>query len=231
MSNETIMNGDQERPLPAEVISCLKNARYLHLGTSYEDIPHVSLMNYTYVPAGEALPYETNDCVIMTSTRDTKKFFNLHFNPRVSLLVHDWTTTRQSLTGPSSPGSTSDAHSSLASLLLNLNAAALSSISATLNGRAEILTNTAAADFFKQKHSAANPGSGSQCYIEGDVAVIKVRIESARIVADGGGDRVEKWRVDGMEGTPRVNVTEEAASAAGRGSSMGHNVRATEDGV
>ena len=49
----------------------------LHLGTSLQDHPHVSLMNYTFIPAGEAFPHEQDDCIIMTTSRDTKKFVNL----------------------------------------------------------------------------------------------------------------------------------------------------------
>jgi hypothetical protein len=34
-------------------------------------------MNYTFIPAGEALPHEQDDCIIMTTSRDTKKFINI----------------------------------------------------------------------------------------------------------------------------------------------------------
>jgi len=53
----------------------------LHLGTSLSDRPHVSLMNYTFIPSGEAYPYEQDDCIIMTTSRNTKKFINLSAVP------------------------------------------------------------------------------------------------------------------------------------------------------
>lgn len=34
-------------------------------------------MNYTFIPAGDALPHEQDDCIIMTTSRDTKKFINI----------------------------------------------------------------------------------------------------------------------------------------------------------
>ena len=37
----------------------------------------MSLMNYTFIPAGDATPYEQDDCIIMTTSRDTKKFINI----------------------------------------------------------------------------------------------------------------------------------------------------------
>jgi len=56
----------------------------LHLGTSLADRPHVSLMNYTFIPSGEAYPYEQDDCIIMTTSRNTKKFINLSAVPLLS---------------------------------------------------------------------------------------------------------------------------------------------------
>jgi len=40
-------------------------------------------MNYTFIPAGEALPHEQDDCIIMTTSRDTKKFINICAVPPV----------------------------------------------------------------------------------------------------------------------------------------------------
>jgi hypothetical protein len=67
---------------PVCIILCSSEKRHmidlqLHLGTSFQDHPHVSLMNYTFIPAGDALPHEQDDCIIMTTSRDTKKFINI----------------------------------------------------------------------------------------------------------------------------------------------------------
>jgi hypothetical protein len=129
----------------------------------------------------------------------------------VSILVHDWTTPRPSSTSPSTSGP-----SALTSFLQNINLLQVSSISATLNGIATVLpaceTQDDAAGFFIKKHLESNPRE-SRTYIDKpDVAVVKVRISSARI-ADSE-DRVEKWRGDG-EGdtpiTPTTNGLEESA--------------------
>jgi len=72
--------------LPAEVVQCLENARFLHLATCTDNIPHVSLMNYTYMPSS---PFSLTPVVVMTTNPASKKMNNLVANPNVSLLVHD----------------------------------------------------------------------------------------------------------------------------------------------
>ena len=133
----------------------------------------------------------------------------------MSILVHDWTTPRTSSSPPVS------GPSALTSFLQNINSLQLSSISATLNGIATVLPKSEEGDdataFFLRKHLESNPPE-SRTYIDKpDVAVVKVRISSAR-VADIE-DRVEKWRGDGEVDTPltpntngvRENAVEESA--------------------
>jgi nitroimidazol reductase NimA-like FMN-containing flavoprotein (pyridoxamine 5'-phosphate oxidase superfamily) len=74
--------------LPTEVVQCLENARFLHLATCADNVPHVSLMNYTYLPSS---PYSQSPVIIMTTNPASKKMNNLANNPNVSLLVHDCT--------------------------------------------------------------------------------------------------------------------------------------------
>ncbi|OJD24841.1 hypothetical protein ACJ73_03801 [Blastomyces percursus] len=125
--------------LPLEVVSCLKNSRFLHLATCDNLTPHVSLMSYTYLPS---TPFTSHPTIIMTTNAASKKTLNLLSNPRVSLLVHDWvshrpptrsTTHHLARDGSPPPAAT---RSSLASLLLNINTSALSSISTTIIGEA-----------------------------------------------------------------------------------------------
>lgn len=100
-------------------------------------------MNYTYLPSS---PHSASPVIIMTTNPASKKMTNLQANPHVSLLVHDWvshrppTTTRR-MSGNNAAGaqSVSPTRSSLASLLLNLNTSAMSSISATINGSARLI--------------------------------------------------------------------------------------------
>ncbi|KKZ60567.1 hypothetical protein EMCG_04744 [[Emmonsia] crescens] len=127
--------------LPSEVVSCLKNSRFLHLATCDNLTPHVSLMSYTYLPS---TPFTSHPTIIMTTNAASKKTLNLLSNPRVSLLVHDWVSHRpptrstnlnpaMARDGSPPPAAT---RSSLASLLLNINTSALSSISTTIIGEA-----------------------------------------------------------------------------------------------
>ena len=58
----------------------------LHLATCVDNIPHVSLMNYTYLPSS---PYSSAPVIVMTTNPASKKMNNLVANPNVSLLVHD----------------------------------------------------------------------------------------------------------------------------------------------
>lgn len=142
--------------------------RQLHLATCTDNIPNVSLMNYTYLPSSPYSPSEP--VIVMTTNPASKKMANLLTNPHVSLLVHDWvshrppTTTARRLSGGAS--SVSPSRSSLASLLLNLNTSAMSSISATINGSARVAgAGTDEERFYRQAHLDNNtfdddPGAG-----------------------------------------------------------------------
>ncbi|KAI7682293.1 hypothetical protein D0864_06192 [Hortaea werneckii] len=135
--------------LPDEVITCLQNSRFLHLATALNNRPHVSLMNYTYLPTHPFTSHPTQlplagPLIIMTSNPASKKTLNLLQNHNVSLLVHDWVSSRPPhLTGERERSPTGGAGggraSSLANMLMQMNSAAVSSISATMNGEAVVL--------------------------------------------------------------------------------------------
>lgn len=166
--------------LPAEVVQCLENARFLHLATCTDNKPHVSLMNYTYLPS---TPYSSSPVIVMTTNPASKKMNNLVANPSVSLLVHDCTypilpanptpnlPPPPPFTGVSHRPTTSTAarrlsagtatspppDSSLAALLFNLNSSAVSSISATINGEARLVAAGSDEErFYRAKHLEAN---------------------------------------------------------------------------
>ncbi|KAK9469349.1 hypothetical protein V1512DRAFT_256052 [Lipomyces arxii] len=187
------MESDEETSLPNEVISLLRSARFLQLGTSYKDYPNVSLMNYTYIPKGSALPYEDAAVIVLTTERHTKKFFNVTNNPRVSILVHDWVSKQADPT--SSAG--------LTQFLVSMNQAELSSISATLNGKARIVTDDDEAKFFKAKQLESNPSDARPFIDADDIAVIVVKVSSAR-VADVE-NNIVNWKEPGAESTPQLN--------------------------
>ncbi|KAK0656290.1 hypothetical protein B0T16DRAFT_316532 [Cercophora newfieldiana] len=197
--------------LPTEVVQCLENARFLHLATCVDNMPHVSLMNYTYMPSS---PYSSAPVIVMTTNPASKKMNNLVANPNVSLLVHDWvshrpsTTTARRLSGSGrvSPGPGPELRgpqSSLATLLFNLNSSAVSSISATINGVARLVDRGSDEEsFYREKHLENNtfenesptnffrrdsvaPGEQEQeggWFVAGeDVRVVVVRIQDVRI--------------------------------------------------
>ncbi|KAI9769380.1 MAG: hypothetical protein M1840_004082 [Geoglossum simile] len=166
----------------------------------------------------------------MTTNPASKKTLNLINNPRVSLLVHDWVSHRPPTAadpsgGSPSPTSPRAGQSSLASLLLNLNTSALSSISATINGVARLVDRgTDEEAFYKAKHLENNTfgdrdeqfmggeeDGGRGCFIEGDeIRVVVVKVREGRIADWKGG--VRDWRLvdpseedGGTELGPRIN--------------------------
>ncbi|KIX04874.1 uncharacterized protein Z518_05745 [Rhinocladiella mackenziei CBS 650.93] len=206
--------------LPPEVSQCLKNSRFLHLATisatqTSPPTPHVSLMNYTFLPSYN----EHGPVIIMTTNAQSMKTQNLMHNPKVSLLVHDWVShrppTASSVMGARSGSPPAAAtRSSLASLLLNLNTSALSSISTTIAGEARFLEQGSEEEkWCKEAHLAnntfgdqareeaglfgeqpLNPEGNSSCYIEGDdVRVVLVPVREGRIADWKGG--VKDWVV------------------------------------
>ena len=223
--------------LPTEVETCLKNARFvgisvhpssvgiqadleqLHLATCDALLPHISLMNYTYLPS---TPFSPNPVIIMTTNPSSKKTLNLINNPRVSLLVHDWVSHRPPTRIPDPTRDSSPppqaTRSSLASLLLNMNTSALSSISATINGVARMiqegseeekwckekhLENNTFGDqareeqgfFGAAQHAQTSEGDGgTSCFIEGEaVRVVVVGVQEGRIADWKGG--VKDWTI------------------------------------
>ena len=143
-------------------------------------------MNYTYLPSSATAPGNpvAGPVIVMTSNPASKKTHNIVANPNVSLLVHDWVSHRplhrrmsagsalseegpggeaatsgalSGVLGSLGAGSTEHPPSSLATLLLNLNTAAVSSISATINGTARLLTQGSAEEaYYRQQHLAYN---------------------------------------------------------------------------
>ncbi|KAG5986532.1 hypothetical protein E4U43_005465 [Claviceps pusilla] len=184
--------------LPQEVVQCLQNARFLHLATCTDNVPNVSLMNYTYLPSS---PYSSVPVIVMTTNPQSRKTTNIIRNPNVSLLVHDWVSHRPPTSGRrmsgGSPGP--EQRSSLASLLLNLNSTAMSSISATIGGEARLAPSGSDEEkYFTEQHLANNtfeegepifrPDSNSEAetrnghFVDGEeVRVIIVGIKDVRI--------------------------------------------------
>ncbi|KAK2757972.1 hypothetical protein FQN54_004378 [Arachnomyces sp. PD_36] len=213
--------------LPTEVVSCLKNSRFLHLATCDNSIPHISLMSYTYLPSTPFSPLPT---IIMTTNPSSKKTLNLHANPRLSLLVHDWVSHRPPTYSReergASPPPPAASHSSLATLLLNINTSALSSISTTIIGEARFLDQGSEEEkWCKERHLENNTfGSGASeepgqfgaqqedssnnvVTVAEDARVVTVTVKQGRIADWKGG--VRDWTVVSEEEARRGLVNGE----------------------
>lgn len=140
----------------SSVLELLKSNRFLHLGTCKDNVPSVSLMNFSLVqPEGGDRPV-----IILASPRDTVKLENIQANPNVSLLIHDYVT-------PSSSEGTN-----LASYLQKINQSELSQRSATISGRARIAQGDEA-EYFRKKHLQAHKDAA--CFIDNaDIIVVEM---------------------------------------------------------
>ncbi|KAI1324585.1 pyridoxamine 5'-phosphate oxidase [Xylariaceae sp. FL0255] len=181
--------------LPSDVVHCLENARFLNLATCVGNQPHVSLMNYTYLPASK---HPSGPVIIMTTNPSSKKFNNLQANPNVSVLVHDWVSHRPA-TRRLSSGNRPERLSNLASFLVSLNTNAVSNISVSINGTAEIVKERSSGgkteEFYRQihvenntfdaegadQHDSGVEDGGRDCFVANeDVQVILVHIRDGR---------------------------------------------------
>ncbi|KAJ5668248.1 uncharacterized protein N7477_006818 [Penicillium maclennaniae] len=168
-------------------------------------------MSYTYLPSTPFDPYPT---IIMTTNPSSRKTNHLLSNPRVSLLVHDWVSHRPPTRTANSHGEREGSpppaatRSSLASLLLNLNTSALSSISTTITGQARFLEPDSEEEkWCKERHlenntfeeeeitlfgqqQAQNPSlRRPSLAIDSDVRVVTVQVREGRIADWKGGVR------------------------------------------
>ncbi|CAI7665650.1 FMN-binding split barrel-related protein [Penicillium manginii] len=209
-ASATTTHRHESDSLPSEVVVCLKNSRFLHLATCDNLTPHISLMSYTYLPS---TPYDPYPTIIMTTNPASRKTNHLLSNPRLSLLVHDWVSHRPPTRAPNPDGREGSpppaaSRSSLASLLLNLNTSALSSISTTICGEARFLepgsdeekwckerhleNNTFEEEeiTFGQQQQRTDPSQRRPSMsIDSDVRVVTVQVREGRIADWKGGVR------------------------------------------
>lgn len=127
--------------LPESATNLLKSTKFLHLGTSYNDKPHVSLMNYTFYQK------DGTEYIIITTPKNSTKYENLKQNNQVSILVHDWISAK------SEDDETPKRRNSLLEFITNLNKAEISSVSVMIDGVAEIVpVEDSRHHFFKSLH-------------------------------------------------------------------------------
>lgn len=65
--------------IPHEILNLLKTQKFCSLATCYQDEPHVSLMNFTYLAEEEL--------IILSSREDTTKVRQIKKNPSVAILL------------------------------------------------------------------------------------------------------------------------------------------------
>lgn len=165
--------------LPQHVINLLKSTKYVHLATCKDNIPHVSLMNYTFLQNKE----DTEDIIIITTPKCTTKYDYMKHNPNVSLLVHDWMST-QATVDEQGEG-TNKRRNSLYEFLTNLNKCEISRISVMMYGIAEeILPLSNEYSFLKSLHlnNASLDENSIKNYIKDeDTALFAIKTKSYKI--------------------------------------------------
>lgn len=167
--------------VPDSVVKLLKSTRFVHLATSLNDFPHVSLMNYTY--------YSNNSdyYIIITTPKGTTKYENIVSNPNVSLLVHDWISAKTTESEPELNGNSGRRRNSLYELLTNLNKTEISSVSVMINGKAKVVDpkeDTESFNFYKSLHKNNEliDEQQSKNYIESDdCALVLIKIENIKV--------------------------------------------------
>ena len=171
-------------PFPQNIVDVLRSTSLAYLATSKQNVPHLSLMNFTYFkghapqlpdasaptpnPAGEKVLVD-DECVILSTRIDTTKFTDLVANKNVALLVHGFDTKKADHTDQEGT---------------------LNGFSVTLNGTATVLPRGDCSDFFRSIHLANNPKN--EQFINGEnIAIIRLEVQSAKICDVQ--DRVSVW--------------------------------------
>lgn len=167
--------------LPESVTNLLKSSRFLHLATCSANIPHVSLMNYTYYHAGDG------DYLIISTPKTTTKYENIVANDNVSVLFHDWISAKNDAPEKSADSEASPRRNSLYEILANINKSELSRVSVMISGKARILSRDVAGDqyeFYQSLHLNNTKIDEVQAknYIEcADNALVVIKIEGVKV--------------------------------------------------
>lgn len=179
-----------DKKLPDPVVKLLKTTRFLHLATCSANIPHVSLMNYTYYNG------DGTDYIIFTTPRNTIKFANISANPNVSILVHDWVSTKPVDVDPAAAAAP-PRRNSLYELLANLNKTELSRVSVMISGHCDVIDkdhDPKRFEFYKSLHANNAKIDPNQVknYIEcADNALVVVNVSGCKVTDTD--DNVEEY--------------------------------------
>lgn len=155
---------------PDTVRQLLKNSSFLHLATCEDNIPHVSLMNYTFIE-GSTDYSSDKDLILITTPTKTKKFQNLESNNKCSILIHDWITNNNAN------------ENNVLNFLQNINQTEIGDKSVTLHGHVikYILDPSSESyEYFKKIHLEKHPNA--KCFIEGDnIAFLLIKIDESQV--------------------------------------------------
>jgi nitroimidazol reductase NimA-like FMN-containing flavoprotein (pyridoxamine 5'-phosphate oxidase superfamily) len=72
--------------IPKEIKTLLKNNKLCSMATCWNEKPYLSLMNYTYL--------ESENIVILSSRKNSKKYTNIQKNKNISLLIFSNSTNK-----------------------------------------------------------------------------------------------------------------------------------------
>ncbi|PUU89362.1 pyridoxamine 5'-phosphate oxidase family protein [Halanaerobium sp.] len=72
--------------IPKEIKNLLKNNKLCSMATCWDEKPYLSLMNFTYL--------ESEDIVILSSRKNSKKYTNIQKNKNISLLIFSDSTNK-----------------------------------------------------------------------------------------------------------------------------------------
>lgn len=158
-------------PLPDSVLKRLAKSSFVHLGTSLHDVPHVSLMNYTFIGPDDRFNDDPQDLILLATNKDTTKYRNLASNPRCSILLHDWV-------------SDAGKDGTILGLLQSINHQEVSELSCTLKGHVyEILDVANQPDkfnYYKKLHLVKNPSASA--FTEGaDVVLLLIQVDGSEV--------------------------------------------------
>lgn len=183
--------------LPSSVHKLIKSSRFLHLSTCSDNTPNIALLNYNYIELPETEEQESDEFFIVSADKESQTFKNIAENPKVALLIHDWTTNKQTpgtlipSGSPSSPSNSGGSRNNtggsdpattmtISQMLQNMNQAAIANNSVNLSGFAEIVRNYSTNSLYKEELLKKHPEA--RCFVEPDsVCVIKIRVVKAKV--------------------------------------------------
>jgi len=156
-------------PFPPEIVQLLRSCVLCYLSTLADGAPHLSLMNFTYLPDDQK--------IIMSTRRDTTKYRAILANKRVAVLIHDFPSEvreRAAAASARAAGAALGGHT----------------YSVTLYGEVQVEVG-AEAERFRAAHLSRNGPEQQQFIVGDDIAILSVLVDSARICNQQ--DKVQHW--------------------------------------